>query len=112
MYKTDHRKGSINRWDSIIVYNDEKKTIKEYKHNEEQLLLIPIKVTRRKHKQKSSSKNEQKNELKNEIEDNDLKEKSVDNQFQLGYVHQEIFSRKGCISDSINALWQPSHEES
>ena len=107
MSKTDHKKRSIIPWDSIIVYNDDKKSIKEYKLNEEQRLLIPIKSIRRKHMQKSSSKNEQKKQNEN----NDSKDKCIDNKLHLEYAHQEIFSRKGCISDSFNELLQQIYKE-
>lgn len=36
------RRSSIHPWSSIIVYIDDEKSIKEYKLNEEQRLIIPL----------------------------------------------------------------------
>lgn len=98
-------------WDRIIVYNDDKKSIKSFQLNEEQRLVIPIKSMKRKlHKRTTSSQNQNK---KNGHDDlmNENKSKNL----HLEFSSQVIFSKPECkqeivvkpeIINDINQLFQ------
>ena len=82
------KNSSKSRWASIIVYNDDLKTNKEYKLNDEQKLLIPLKPMRRKQKHNS----EPKDKPKSKDENNNSKIKCSDNKPNFEYIHNEILS--------------------
>lgn len=45
-----------------------------------------------------------------ENEDNDWKDKFIDNKLHFEYAHQEIFSKQRCISDLTDELLQSSYK--
>ena len=110
MSKLSRKKGStISPLVSIIVYNDDKKCIEEFKLNDEQKLLIPIKSKRRKLKQKVKPKDKSKNKNKDNDSNNDI---FINNKNHFKYTHQVIYSKPEGKKDIIADLTLPFNEKS
>lgn len=98
MSKRGKKKSSLFlTWDRIIVYNDDKKSIKSFQLNEEQRLVIPIKSMKRKLKNTTSSSQNQ--NQKNEH--NDLMNDNKNKKSHLDFSSHVIFSKPECKPENV-----------